>query len=91
MRGVIVTAKADKKYDFVSRWFGPAVGVDEDPVTGSAHCGLGPYWGERLGRTTMRGYQASSRGGEVALSSYVAIACSCAVRAVTFSRGQLVL
>ena len=90
MRGVIVTAKADKKYDFVSRWFGPAVGVDEDPVTGSAHCGLGPYWGERLGRTTMRGYQASSRGGEVIVEL-----CGDRVllrgRAVTFSRGQLVI
>jgi len=90
MRGVIVTAKSDKKYDFVSRWFGPAVGVDEDPVTGSAHCGLGPYWGERLGRTTMRGYQASSRGGEVIVEL-----CGDRVllrgRAVTFSRGQLVI
>jgi len=90
MRGVIVTAKADKKYDFVSRWFGPAVGVDEDPVTGSAHCGLGPYWGERLGRTTMRGYQASPRGGEVIVEL-----CGDRVllrgRAVTFSRGQLVI
>jgi PhzF family phenazine biosynthesis protein len=90
VRGVIVTAKAAKKYDFVSRWFGPAVGVDEDPVTGSAHCALAPYWGEKLGRTTMRGYQASSRGGEVAVEL-----CGDRVllrgSAVTFSRGQLVV
>lgn len=66
-RGIIVTAKAvaSKKYDFVSRFFGPAVGVDEDPVTGSAHCALAPYWSEKLGMTKMMGYQASARGGFV--------------------------
>jgi PhzF family phenazine biosynthesis protein len=63
-RGVCVTA-ADTGYDFVSRFFGPAVGVPEDPVTGSAHCMLAPFWGERLGRTQMRAYQASARGGDV--------------------------
>lgn len=67
-RGVIVTAKADSpQMDFVSRFFAPAVGVDEDPVTGSAHCGLGPYWEERLGRSSLTGYQASHRGGIVQL------------------------
>lgn len=64
-RGVIVTAPAAAPYDFVSRFFGPAVAVDEDPVTGSAHCALGPWWAERLGRTTLMGYQASARGGVV--------------------------
>ena len=65
-RGVIVTARADRpEFDFVSRFFGPRVGIDEDPVTGSAHCVLGPYWAERLGRTALVGYQASSRGGVV--------------------------
>lgn len=64
-RGVVVTARAAAPYDFVSRFFGPAVGVDEDPVTGSAHCALGPWWAERLGRTALTGYQASSRGGVV--------------------------
>jgi len=65
-RGVIVTAPASSAgFDFVSRFFAPAVGVDEDPVTGSAHCALGPYWGERLGKTEMTGYQASARGGIV--------------------------
>jgi PhzF family phenazine biosynthesis protein len=66
-RGVIVTAQAEKddEYDFVSRFFAPQVGVPEDPVTGSAHCALAPFWGERLGLTEMIGYQASARGGIV--------------------------
>lgn len=65
-RGVIVTASSDDATcDFVSRFFAPTVGVDEDPVTGSAHCALAPFWGERLGRRGMRGYQASARGGMV--------------------------
>ena len=64
-RGVIVTARAAAPYDFVSRFFGPAAGVDEDPVTGSAHCALGPWWAELLGRTQLVGYQASARGGVV--------------------------
>jgi len=66
-RGVIVTAES-AEFDFVSRFFAPAVGVDEDPVTGSAHCCLCPFWAERLGRTTMVGYQASARGGSVAVT-----------------------
>lgn len=66
VRGVIVTAPSTTPgIDFVSRFFGPAAGVDEDPVTGSAHCALGPYWGAKLGRTTLTGYQASARGGVV--------------------------
>jgi PhzF family phenazine biosynthesis protein len=65
-RGIIVTARASTTgFDFVSRFFAPAVGVDEDPVTGSAHCALGPYWGERLGKTAMTAFQASARGGIV--------------------------
>jgi len=63
-RGVMVTAISDiKGYDFVSRFFAPAVGIDEDPVTGSAHCCLGPYWKERLGKSELLAYQASERGG----------------------------
>jgi predicted PhzF superfamily epimerase YddE/YHI9 len=63
-RGVIVTSRSRSAgYDFVSRFFAPAVGVDEDPVTGSAHCCLGPYWGGKLGKKDLRAYQASSRGG----------------------------
>jgi PhzF family phenazine biosynthesis protein len=64
-RGVIVTARASGDRDFVSRFFAPRVGVDEDPVTGSAHCALAPYWAHRLGRSEMVGYQASARGGYV--------------------------
>src|SRR5207247_466425 len=57
-RGVIVTSRAaDPPYDFVSRFFAPAAGIDEDPVTGSAHCCLGPYWGGRLGKVDLIGYQ----------------------------------
>ena len=66
LRGVIVTAVAESKpYDFVSRFFAPAVGVPEDPVTGSAHCALAPFWTARLGSPDLVGYQASARGGIV--------------------------
>jgi PhzF family phenazine biosynthesis protein len=65
-RGVIVTARSeDPAYDFVSRFFAPGSGIAEDPVTGSAHCGLGPFWGARLGKKELTGYQASARGGVV--------------------------
>jgi predicted PhzF superfamily epimerase YddE/YHI9 len=65
-RGIIVTAPASTPgFDFVSRFFGPRVGVPEDPVTGSAHCALGPFWGDRLGRDALVAYQASARGGVV--------------------------
>ena len=66
VRGVIVTALSESgTYNFVSRFFAPAAGVPEDPVTGSAHCGLAPFWAERLNRTELVGYQASERGGIV--------------------------
>ena len=61
---IICTAEGGDK-DFVSRFFGPQVGVDEDPVTGSAHCSLTPYWAERLGRQALRARQVSARGGDV--------------------------
>lgn len=66
-RGYIVTAKADEDagYDFVSRFFAPAIGIPEDPVTGSAHTALAPYWRKEVGRDAMTGFQASSRGGLV--------------------------
>lgn len=65
-RGVIVSARADDPaYDVVSRFFAPRVGVPEDPVTGSAHCALAPYWHQVLGRADLTGYQASARGGIV--------------------------
>jgi PhzF family phenazine biosynthesis protein len=63
--GVIVTAPGDGPYDFVSRYFAPAKGIPEDPVTGGAHCALAPYWAPRLGKTAFRAFQASARGGEV--------------------------
>ena len=64
-RGVCVTAPGEAGADFVSRFFGPRVGVNEDPVTGSAHCRLAPYWAARLGKSRLLGRQLSARGGEV--------------------------
>jgi PhzF family phenazine biosynthesis protein len=65
-RVVIVTSRSsDPRYDFVSRFFAPAVGINEDPVTGSAHCYLTPYWGTKLGKRKMIGYQASKRSGVI--------------------------
>jgi len=63
VRGVMVTAKGEGLFDVVSRFFAPGAGIDEDPVTGSAHCCLGPYWAPKLGKTTLRCQQASARGG----------------------------
>jgi PhzF family phenazine biosynthesis protein len=66
VRGVIVTTRSETpEFDFVSRFFAPGSGVDEDPVTGSAHCALGPYWSKQLGKQQLTAYQASSRGGVV--------------------------
>ncbi|HEY1029548.1 MAG TPA: PhzF family phenazine biosynthesis protein [Pseudomonas sp.] len=65
--GVLVTA-AGQGHDFVSRYFAPSIGIDEDPVTGSTHCILMPYWVERLGRTTLSAFQCSARGGELLCS-----------------------
>jgi PhzF family phenazine biosynthesis protein len=66
VRGIMVTSRAEKTgYDFVSRFFAPAFGVDEDPVTGSAHCCLAPHWSQRLSKAEMTAYQASPRGGEI--------------------------
>jgi len=63
--GVIVTAAGNGEYDFVSRYFAPAKGIPEDPVTGGAHCMLAPYWSERIKRREFRAYQTSARGGEI--------------------------
>ena len=89
VQGVIVTsAAASSKYDFVSRYFAPKVGVDEDPVTGSAHCSLGPFWSQRLGKTEFVAYQASARGGIVGVRlSQDRVYLS--GRAVTILRGEL--
>jgi PhzF family phenazine biosynthesis protein len=89
-RGVIVTARASSAgYDFVSRFFAPRAGVNEDPVTGSAHCALSTYWAAKLGKQRMRAYQASARGGtvEVALRSDRVILAG---QAFTVLRAQLV-
>jgi PhzF family phenazine biosynthesis protein len=67
-RALIVTAKGDDHYDFISRFFGPRVGVNEDPVTGSAHCKLAHYWQQKLNKNTFLAYQASERGGEIQIS-----------------------
>jgi PhzF family phenazine biosynthesis protein len=68
VRGIIVTARsATNGFDFVSRFFAPGSGIDEDPVTGSAHTALGPYWGSKLGKAEMTAFQASARGGVVRL------------------------
>jgi PhzF family phenazine biosynthesis protein len=65
-RGFIVTSRSDSSaYDFISRFFAPAFGVNEDPVTGSAHCCLGPYWAKKLGKEELTAFQASARGGVV--------------------------
>jgi len=65
-RGIAVTSVCEsEEYDFVSRFFAPASGIDEDPVTGSAHCCLGPFWQKRLGKSRFKAYQASGRGGVV--------------------------
>jgi len=90
-RGVIVTSRSDDpRFDFVSRFFAPGSGIDEDPVTGSAHCCLSEYWGEKLGKAEMTGYQASARGGVVRVvrrGDRVALIG----RAVTVSRGELLV
>jgi len=87
VRGVIVTARS-AEYDFVSRFFAPACGIAEDPVTGSAHCCLGPYWAARLGRTRLTAFQASRRGGvvRVALAGGRVLLAG---QAVTVFRGEL--
>ena len=89
-RAVVVTARSDDDaYDFVSRCFGPRVGINEDPVTGSAHCALATYWAERLGRTEFRAYQASARGGSLRVTldgDRVRLGGG----AVTITRGQLI-
>ena len=86
-RGVIVTAPADRpEHDFVSRFFAPSAGVGEDAVTGSAHCCLGPFWGERLGKVALTGYQASWRPGTVRVNLRGARVDVCG-QAVTVARG----
>ena len=91
VRGVIVTSTADEsgaRFDFVSRFFAPGSGVPEDPVTGSAHCALAPYWSERLGKTELTGYQCSARGG-IVRTRMAGDRVILAGQAVTVFRGEL--
>jgi PhzF family phenazine biosynthesis protein len=89
-RGVIVTASGESESDFVSRFFAPAVGIDEDPVTASAHCSLGAYWSKRLRKLRLTGLQVSARGGriEVCLRDGRADLTG---QAVTIMRGELAI
>ena len=90
VRGVIVTSRtATREYDFVSRFFAPRVGVNEDPVTGSAHCCLGPFWSERLGKRDFLAYQASPRGGVLRVT-VAGERVLLGGQAVTVLRGELV-
>ena len=93
VRGIIVTALASPAnahhYDFVSRFFAPGSGIDEDPVTGSAHCALAPYWAQRTGKHEMTGYQASPRGGIVRVRP-VQDRVFLSGQAVTVLRGELI-
>jgi PhzF family phenazine biosynthesis protein len=89
VRGVIVTSRSSAgPYDFVSRFFAPAAGIPEDPVTGSAHCCLAPFWSARLGKQEVLGYQASARGGVVRVRVH-GDRVDLGGRAVTVLRGEL--
>ncbi|MCA9128832.1 MAG: PhzF family phenazine biosynthesis protein [Planctomycetales bacterium] len=88
-RGVIVTCRSHHaQFDFMSRFFAPAAGINEDPVTGSAHCCLGPFWGERLNKGEMRAFQASQRGGVIGIQ-LAGDRVQLSGRAVTVLCGQL--
>lgn len=91
MRGLIVTARSESAdYDFVSRFFAPAVGIDEDPMTGSAHCCLAPFWAMRLGKDQLVGHQVSARGGIVRVR-VAGDRVLLSGQAVTILRGELLV
>lgn len=89
-RGLIITAAGNADSDFVSRFFAPAAGIDEDPVTASAHCSLGAYWSSKLGKTPLTGLQVSARGGRVEVRLRDD-RVSLTGQAVTITRGELVI
>lgn len=92
--GVIVTSGGEGEFDFVSRMFAPGLGIDEDPVTGAAHCMLAPFWSERTGRAELTGWQASRRGGAVRVRIGGAVPAGrvhLLGQAVTTLRGRLVV
>lgn len=89
-QGVIITSAGEAPYDFVSRYFVPAMGIPEDPVTGASHCSLAPYWQAKLGKDKMLAYQASERGGVLHVECtperiYIS------GQAITVMRGELLL
>jgi PhzF family phenazine biosynthesis protein len=88
VRGVMITARSGTpSVDFVSRFFAPGVGIDEDPVTGSAHCALAPYWQGKLGRGDLVGFQASTRGG-IVRCRVVGARVRLGGKAITIVRGE---
>ena len=89
VRGVIVTSRANGNPDFVSRFFAPGSGIDEDPVTGSAHCCLTPYWAAKLGKNDLVAFQASRRGGTLRVR-LAGDRVKLGGQAVTVLRGELV-
>ncbi|MGH2632256.1 MAG: PhzF family phenazine biosynthesis protein [Tepidiformaceae bacterium] len=90
VRGIVVTSRATSPgVDFVSRFFAPGAGVPEDPVTGSSHCALTPFWSERLGKPEMMAYQASPRGGTIRVRQ-AGERVKLAGQAVTVLRAELV-
>jgi PhzF family phenazine biosynthesis protein len=91
VRGTIVTSRsADSRFDFVSRFFAPGAGIDEDPVTGSAHCCLGEFWRKRLGKTEFVAFQASARGGVVKVR-VTKERTFLGGKAITVARGELLV
>lgn len=91
VRGVMVTSQSDQSnLDFVSRFFAPVAGVDEDPVTGSAHCALAPYWAAKLGKNELSAYQVSARGGSLTCT-LVGNRVKLAGKALTVLRGELTI
>lgn len=89
VKGLIVTTRSSGEYDFLSRYFAPWIGIEEDPVTGSAHTVLGPYWAKKLNKNFLRAYQASDRGGELQLEILQNNKVSILGSAVTMIRGHL--
>jgi PhzF family phenazine biosynthesis protein len=88
-RGLVATARAGGEDDFVSRFFAPNIGIDEDPATGSTHCALAPFWSSRLGRTSLVARQLSTRGGRLKVR-LLGDRTALAGQAVTVLRGELV-
>ena len=86
---MVTSVASTPGYDFVSRFFAPGAGIDEDPVTGSAHCCLGPYWGEKLDKDQFLAYQASARGGTIRVALQ-GERVRLRGRAVTVFKGKLV-